>query len=100
MLTPDIVFFDIQILVNPPRNNGDFMFMVASDMMNKMLHPHAFLMKYRKYKILSYDNTKYKATKIQSYKNTRIVYVASDMMHKMLHPHASLIKASPRLSAN
>ena len=82
MLTFDIAFFDIQILVNPPRGNGDFMFMVVLDMMHKMYQPHASLVKYK--------NTK----------NIRRMYVASDMMHKMLQPHASLIKGSPRLSAN
>ena len=47
MLTFDIAFFDIQILVNPPRGNGDFMFMVVLDMMHKMYQPHASLVKYK-----------------------------------------------------
>ena len=51
MLTFDIAFFDIQILVNPPRGNDDFMFMVVLDMMHKMYQPHASLVKYKNTKI-------------------------------------------------
>ena len=98
MLTFDIAFFDIQILVNPPRGNGDFMFIVVLDMMNKMYQPHASLVKYKNTKIQKYTMQKYKQnTRINKDEVCGIRYDAQNVAATCL-PHKRLASAFSKLN--